>query len=157
MKIVWFCSFDPVILDDSLFIFNKKTKIVSPWITYHIDLFKNKPEVELHIVSFYPHLKKSIEIKHEGIYFHFISQKLPFFNRGTPHIFRYYSCYFLEKFKAKRIINKINPDIIDCHGTDQDFSAIALSIKKPTIITLSTFVQDLILYLNNSQNKRRAM
>lgn len=145
IKIVWICSLNPSEIVHSSNYFNqKKTVILSPWIDLSIDYFKQRKYIELHIISIDKNLKRDIIFEDNNIIYHFFANQIPILKKPMPFFFNFFIDFYFIKQKIKKAIKNINPDIVDCHGTDQLFSAIINSIKIPTIITLSCFIMDFI-------------
>jgi glycosyltransferase involved in cell wall biosynthesis len=135
LKVVWICiSSNPEIR--GLLPLSKKIKYgdLAPWITNLAKGFEEREDVELHIIS--PHiglmeLQYSFEIR--GIHYHYFKQDLPFINKGWPGYFPVdrWTNFFRNRILVRCIIKKINPDIVNLHGAENDFYSItALDIKK---------------------------
>lgn len=132
---------------------------LSPWIQERLNLFKNKKEVELHVVS--PNYSKNtnVEIKRDGIFFHFYHYAPSFLSTLLVPVIRFRlhhdepykiaerAANTITKFRTVRssvtsVINKINPDIIHVFGTENpDYSAgvIPLMDKYPILISIQGY------------------
>lgn len=95
-------------------------KILSPWLSSFIDELKKISDIELSIVSVYSTLKMDVVFREDGVSYFLLSQKMPFFNRGFPFIFKKLTKYRLLRRKVKKIIESIQPDIIHLHGSETD-------------------------------------
>lgn len=159
LKIVWLCHFSNKKVRDKLslntnYFSNKILKFLgknkpkqyndfAPWITKLISEFEKFQNIELHVIA--PHygmqnFNREFEIN--GIFYHFYKPELPFHIQGIINsIFKLNSSkYRLNRFFVKKIIKKINPDIINLIGAENPYYSITtLDIKnKPVFVTAQT-------------------
>lgn len=132
---------------------------LSPWIQERINLFKDKDDIELHIVSPNYTSNKTIEEQKDGIYFHFYHYApsllslfcYPFVRLMLKHdepykiserIANTITKFGVVKKCAGRIIDSINPDILHVFGTEMpDSSAGAVTVlrKYPVVISIQGY------------------
>lgn len=118
---------------------------LSPWIFDFISIFKKYDGIELHIVSPHTWIPTKKEFVKENIYYHFFNPGIPMIGIPWPkHIpIDRKSGYFLNKIAIKKIIKKINPDIINLFGAEISYysSSIFQFISKyPIIVTIQGFI-----------------
>jgi len=144
LKIVWLCHFSNQEIQDIL---NPRKRIgeMAPWITALSRLFEGNEEIELHIVSPYEYINGYKQFSNRGIHYHFFNAHIPFWGRHWPGIFKfdYWSDFTFSKLKVKRIINKIDPDIVHLHGAENAYyssSILQFKYKYPVLITVQGFI-----------------
>jgi glycosyltransferase involved in cell wall biosynthesis len=154
IKVVWICHFSNTEIREKLPL-SKKGKNISDfalWITNMIIEFKKFEDIELHIISPHRGLKQySYSFEKDGICYYFYKDDMPFFHRNWPSYFQIniWTNYFISKLIVRRIIKKINPDIINLHGAENPYySSTALNLKGiPILITIQG------IYSNPERNK----
>lgn len=132
---------------------------LSPWIQERINLFKNKEDIELHIVAPNYTSNKNVECTKDNIHFHFyhyapnILSKLfvlpvkLILKHEEPHKIAERCANTITEFRTvtksvETIVNRIHPDLIHVFGTefpDSSAGAISLVNKYPTIITIQGY------------------
>ena len=133
---------------------------LSPWIQETLNCFKNKGDVELHVVAPNYASNMNLNCEKDGIHFHFYHyspswlSKLaaPVIKRTVNHSETYKIAERLANtltgFKtpaksAAAIIKEINPDLIHLYGSENpDYAAPAIELMKayPVILTLQGYV-----------------
>lgn len=118
------------------------------WITNGIHEFENIDEVELHIVSPYPYLKrKTQEFEANGVYYHFFRSEDQSF---IPFVYKQLFCPTVYPYKGNsrtisKIIRSINPEIVHLFGTENPIYSngmLQLPDKIVTIAQLQTLLSD---------------
>ncbi len=164
IRVVWLCHFSNAFIREHLelqynrilgFVKKLANKPISTdvpefanWITNGISEFERIEDVELHIVSPYPHLKTRLqEFTVNGIYYHF-------FKNEEDSLRVYFQRRFLGKsvFKYRRnskticsIISKIRPEIVHLFGAENpEYATSVLNVPKSiiTIAQLQTLMSD---------------
>jgi glycosyltransferase involved in cell wall biosynthesis len=159
IKVAWICHFSNKEIRDMLPISKKKLlkgikslfgrevnhnyNDFAPWVTNLIKEFENFNAVELHIVAPFTGLKKFIfEYENKGVFYHFFKPDLPIIHAELPDKFHWGGKpqFFQNKFFVEKLINKINPDIINLIGTENPYySSTILNIKnKPIYVSAQT-------------------
>ena len=117
------------------------------WITNGIDEFEKFNNIELHVISFLPYLKrKYVNFIHNGVYYHlYRNQIYDLDEKIISQIKRRTRSYGFNRNKKriKRIIESIKPDIIHLIGAEIPSYAGVLcniSLKCPKIVQLQTLV-----------------
>lgn len=164
MKVVWLCHFsnsfvhDRLVLGDNWLnmvlrrVFNKPLNTqmseMAIWITNGIAEMENKGEIELHVISPYPHLKYVVqEFTENGVHYHF------FRDRKNDRIYSIFNRFFpVSKYEHKRnrhiikkLINSIRPDVVHLFGAENPYYAVGILCDYNHVITiaqLQTLVND---------------
>ena len=164
MKICWLCAYS---LDyfkhflnpkdyNPIFKFHPAT-----WLRY-LDLeLQKKEDVELHIITITRAVTKDIVIKDKSTTYHFLKAFQPPLPKIFLKLFFYLELVTSNRFfysipKIRRLVYKINPDIINIHGTENNYALAVLGLKIPTLITMQGVV-NIIIKKINTINYRRAL
>jgi glycosyltransferase involved in cell wall biosynthesis len=144
LKVVWLCQF---INSDFIQKFGKHRNYreVAPWINNLIRLFENKRDIELHIVAPNFFNRKEICFKENEIIYHLYPPRklLP------ARIWRIFKIpeitnFITIKLKVKKIIYKINPNIIHLYGGENPYYSSAvipfLKNSNKVLITIQGFI-----------------
>jgi glycosyltransferase involved in cell wall biosynthesis len=159
IKVVWICHFANSEINKELGI-KKNIKEFAPWISSSIELIKNRSDLELHIVAPYPWLTSTKEFIKEEVHYHLINAGIPLWGRNWPGIFKWdYKTNFKSlRKKISRIVNRINPDIVNLIGAENAYysaSILDLKDKYPTVVTIQGFVHlENITNINKQVQKR---
>jgi glycosyltransferase involved in cell wall biosynthesis len=81
----------------------------------------------------------------DHITYHFIKDNFPFSNKGYPTYLplNKITWYYRLRRKVNRVIEKINPDIIHSHGTEDAYSYIGVNYSVPSIVSIQGIVSEL--------------
>ena len=143
---------------------------LQPWIQETINLFKNKTDVELHVVA--PNFASNTDVEaiKDGIHFHFFNYaprwlcacvyplvKL-FIKHDEPHkvaerTVNLFTDFALPKKKIPAIINKIQPDLIHLYGSENPDYAVGVLPFLNTNIPVLLSVQGYAYLLKKSNNR----
>ena len=142
---------------------------LQPWIQETINLFKNKTDVELHVVSPNFASNTDVEVLKDDIHFHFFNYAPRFLcaciypivrlfvKHDEPHkvaerTVNLFTDFALPKKKIPAIINKIQPDLIHLYGSENpDYSVGILPFLDSNIPVLLS-VQGYAYLLKKSTN-----
>lgn len=160
LKVVWICHFSNSEIRAKLGI-KKDIQETAPWVSSSINLFKNRSDINLYIISPYSGLKKDKEFVLDGINYKFLNTGMPILGRNWPSFFRW---DYLSNFKSTRIkivrkVKEINPDIVNLIGAENAYySTSILDIKDdyPTVITIQGFIHLSQKLLKNKQIIKRS-
>lgn len=137
-KIIWICSFANKEIQK--IIGNDKTFFASPWITELIELFRNKEDIELTIISpnYYSNDYKFFKLDN-------IEVHLTKYRRGFIPIRAYNLTlnYRTSTNAILKVIDTIKPNLIHLHGSENAFysaSIIPLLNKYPVLVTIQGFI-----------------
>ncbi len=150
MRILWLSPLFNVhreIRDRIEFIDGEFPKIVGPWLPIMVNILKKKSEIELHIICSYKTIKKDLTITDGNVTYYFINQKVPLLNLSYPHLFKYFSKYYVFRRKVQKIVRDVKPEIINLHGTEHDLSIAINDFDIPKIVTIQGLIHS--VYENN--------
>ena len=141
IKVLWLCPYPINVFPGSIITVNKNKKIhPASWIYNLSNELSKSSEIELHIITESKAVYKNHMFKNEGIYFNILKSPylIPIINKSIPSFFRIHliTNYWFSKIKILKYINRINPDIIHSHGTEAQYSLIALKSKYETVISI---------------------
>ena len=160
IKVVWLCHFSNSNVHDRLELgdyglkrvlrglsrkpLNTSVPDYAVWITNGIQELEKMDDVELHVVSPYPHLKYKLEeFQDRGVYYHF-------FHNEDEGLLNYFLCRKQTKYRKNRktistLIRRINPEIVHVFGLENPhYSLGLLDVPNhiPTIAQLQTLLND---------------
>jgi len=149
LKIVWLCHF---VNQEMKEYFNAPlVNEMAPWISKLINLFRNRTEVELHIVA--PNIFNNTDCSFtkDAINYHFYKRiPIPDNNKYVRKIhtilqIEQITNFIWIKHKIANCIKKIDPDIIHLHGAENPYYSagiLPLFDKYPTLITIQGFIRN---------------
>lgn len=150
MKIVWLCHFNNSFVSNKLGL--KDTVEFAPWISRFIEIFESKNQLDIEIVSPNRHITSLKTFACGNIKYHFFPFTLPFIPNYLSNFIHYKTNFIIIKFIIKRIITRINPDLIHVFGTENAYftsSILQLKYKFPVFIS----VQGFAYYLQSNDYK----
>lgn len=132
---------------------------LSPWIQEILNMFKNKHDVELHVVAPNYSANRDVNVEKDAIHYHFYKYSPPLFAHiikpFSSRVFKHDEPYKIaERFanivtsyrypmhRIPRIINEIKPDLIHLHGSenpDYGVGVIPLLDQYPVFLTVQGF------------------
>ena len=145
IKVVWLCHFSNSFVHEKLELrYDPLIKMIrklarksvslevpefAKWITNGINEFEKFDNVELHIVSPYPHLKARIqEFIERGIHYHFFQNQDDSFGQYMyKTLVRPKNCQYSKNCKLiSKIVNTIHPDIVHLFGAENPHYALGV-------------------------------
>tara|TARA_R110002124_G_C8974716_1_gene515924 strand:+ start:82223 stop:83443 length:1221 start_codon:yes stop_codon:yes gene_type:complete len=137
-KIVWICHFANE--EIRLKVNGKDNIFVAPWISDLIELFRNKEDIELSIISpnYFTNTNESFKLGKIQVYL--FKYRLSFF---PPKAYNLSINYKFSTSSILKIVDDIKPDIIHLHGSENPHyatSVISLIDNYPVLVTLQGFV-----------------
>jgi glycosyltransferase involved in cell wall biosynthesis len=155
MRIAWICGINPYHFKELLNLKNEDIYQHSAmtWIHTLINEFRTDYSVELHVISSSYLVKRDIHFIEGNVNYYLLKRDLPFF----PFPKRIYSLvpfclklrYKYFRIKVKKIINQIKPDIINSHGTENEYSLPIFDVKVPFIVEIQGYINDIIRQNSN--------
>lgn len=143
-KIVWLTGFSSDLLQKNLKL-NKEIRTFAPWIPNSINAYYCDYNYEIHVITAHYYIGRSYYFKDENIHYHVVNQGIPFFGFGWAKLFPFdkISKFKNIRFSVKKIIRKINPDIIHVWGAEIPIASVTLDLtneeRKKTIVSLQGF------------------
>ena len=156
LKVVWLCHFSNFFVHKQLDLGYNWLKTIlgtvlrrphdtnvpefARWITNGIREFERIPEIELHIISPYPHLKNfTQEFSANGIHYHFFrNEDEAISSILVKKLFhpRFYP-YRNNRRRISRLIHNIEPDIVHLIGAENPYYCLGLLDVPKSIITIA--------------------
>lgn len=153
LRVVWVCHF----MNDFI---KKKLKLpqqmqeYAPWITLGLNEIRSRTDVELHVIAPFYGISASRTFSEDNIHYYCLRIGVPFRNTNWPSVFRFdqWTNYYFFNVRVKKIVDKINPDIINLHGAENAYySSSVLKLKKyPVLVTIQGFLS--LNIFNNDSN-----
>lgn len=143
-KIVWLCHFTNEEVQKRIRPF-KKINEIAPWIPSSIKILENNDNFELFVITPHEYIRGIKKYSKNGINYYFYNAHMPFIGRHWPGFFKwdYISNFRKNKKTVRKIVRKINPDIIHLQGAENAYysSTVLQFIKQyPIILTVQGFI-----------------
>ena len=161
LKIVWLCHFSNQEMKEY---FNVTTEPeFAPWINLLIQLFKERKDIEIHIIAPNVFNNKDCNFEKNGIHYYFYKiNPLPINNRYLNRIYTILKIdintnYIWIKNKIGKNIHKINPDLIHLNGAENPYYSagiLPLIDKYPTLVTIQGFIRNEETNINSNIKNR---
>ncbi len=139
MKIAWLCPYPVPSLGDLLeWKIRREGFHPCSWIMNLSKALVRIPEVELHLLTLNPWISRTQVVEKDGMTIHVIKNGVPFLHKGWPGKlpFDTASGYFLESWKLRAELNRIQPDIVHAHGTEREYALAAMHSGYPYLISI---------------------
>jgi len=137
MKVVWICHyFNKEILSR---FDNLRYKEMAPWMNELANLFADVKDIELHIVMPNSLTRKDEIWGKSNVNYYLYKFGFPFQQQQKYNL----NVFMCSKRKVRRIVDKIKPDIIHLHGTENAYySAMVIPLLKryPVLVTIQGFI-----------------
>lgn len=139
MRVVWLCCVANEEIAHLLGVDSKR--IVSPWMTDFINIFRDKTDVELHLITpnYFTNKNRKIKINNINIYLY---KYKPDFLPERAHNFSYN--YNFVKKRVGGLVEKIKPDLIHLFGSENPICSsgvIPLLNNYPILVSIQGFVK----------------
>lgn len=146
MKIAWLAPYQINLLAQELTTNRNIRGHAASWIVNLSNELAKQNDIELHIITHTVAVPYSQEIKKNNITFHIIRYCFPFTkNKGFPP---YMPLDKLTRYRgfiknALRILEKIQPDIIHAHGTEDAYALTAYKSGLPSLISIQGIIAEI--------------
>jgi glycosyltransferase involved in cell wall biosynthesis len=155
MRIAWICGINPYHFREVLKIKNEDLLQHSAmtWIHTLINEFKKFDSIELYIISSSYLVKNDVHFTDDNIKYYILKRNLPFLflpkriYNLMPFFLKLRYNYFRRK--VLQIINQIKPDIINSHGTENEYSLPIFDLKIPFIVEIQGYINEIIIHNSN--------
>jgi len=143
-KIVIICHFTNEEIQSKLQLW-KKSNEFAPWIPNFLKGLMKYDDLEIHVVSPHNYLKKDTNFTDNKITYHFLTSGVPIINLAWPSFFpinAYFNYFFFRK-KVNRLVESLNPDLINLIGAENAYyssSILEFKSKFPVLITIQGFI-----------------
>jgi glycosyltransferase involved in cell wall biosynthesis len=143
-KVVWLCHFSNALVQSKLKV-RRNISEFAPWIAASIKQLEFSENIELHIISPHEYISGVRKFNINNVNYYFYNPFIPIWGRHWPDIFRfdYWSNFYFSKRITKRLVDKIQPDIIHLHGAENAYysSTVFQFIERyPVILTIQGFI-----------------
>lgn len=143
LKIAWVCPLEFTRFSDKLRFHGQPTPVISPWLTLLTHIFeKHTDEVELHVISAPPRLAADASITERGIQYHFIAFPIPLVRKKIPFIVKKLTRYAPARDKVKKLLRKLQPDLVEFHGAEHDLAWAFFDAREPKMLNPQFFVNN---------------
>lgn len=146
MKIAWLCPYPAPELG-GLLEWNACRPANHPcsWIINLQRELVKLPEVELHLFTLNPGVKRTQCVEQGGAFIHVIKNGAPFLHKGWPS---YMPLDVLSGFAQdicllKRELKKIKPDVVHAHGTENAYALASAAMKYPFMISMQGIIAEI--------------
>jgi glycosyltransferase involved in cell wall biosynthesis len=138
LRVAWFCQYDIHCLAPHLPIVPPYRYHASSWIVSLAREMTHSSNVELHIITLSPHIRKSTSIVNDNIHFHVLKTGIPLCPRPFPNWLplNVLTCFVRERSLLNRKVRQINPDIIHAHGTEYAYALAACRARFPFLVSI---------------------
>jgi glycosyltransferase involved in cell wall biosynthesis len=159
LKVVWLCPLNLNLFRDRIKIrgSNLVNKHPATWITTLIEEFRQRPGVDLTVIAASAKITRDYQFTEAGVHYHILARGIPFTGKGYPGYcnLEQYTHYWFLRRKVRRIVNRIQPSIINLHGTEHELSAVVNHLGFPVVIEIQGFINSVIKYRNTRYNRNR--
>lgn len=149
LRVVWICDVDSDLIPEYLNVNVPEKKGAGPFNSAFIEIFEEHCDlVELHIISGYRQLSKSVRFMRRGVSYSILSLHRPFIK--YYELLEYITRSLLTKVKFYLEVRKINPDVITIFGTETSRSHVMnwLRDRYPVMLIIQGFLH---LYRNHNE------
>lgn len=139
MRIVWLCHFANKEVAEKLGILTQP--MLAPWMNDFIELFRNKDDVEIIIVSPNYYADEEIDFFVDNIHIYLFKYKLKYLPKVAYNLTFNYG---ISRSSIKNIISRIKPDIIHLFGSENPHYSsgfLDLYTQYPILVSIQGFVQ----------------
>lgn len=150
MKVVWLCPYSLQYINDKLDVKVDSSKFhPATWLYYLNDEINKHHEIDLHIITLTSYVDKDYTLKENNTTYHIIKHRTPHFGKFVYQLYEHFSEKYnrpLLKNKVIRLINKINPDLVNLHGTEHYYSIYVNKLKIPVLVWIQGVVNFVVKY-----------
>lgn len=148
MKIVWLSPYPlDVLIPFGLKVTRPVAGHACSWIMNWARSLATLDEVDLHIITYGSRITKSQTIEFSGYTVHIIKDAIWFTDRGWAGLKNIDAVTKFKFLKKKFIskIEKIKPDIVHAHGTEDVFSLAAVDSRYPCVISIQGIIEEYLV------------
>lgn len=153
IKILWLCNYSLSSLNHRLNLdINFSTKHPVTWLYYLSGELAKNDQVELHIITLSNYIDKDYHIIENNIHFHIMCEKpsvLPTIGYKVISKLGIIKNHRLWKQKVLSLVEHINPDIINIHGTEGNLQTISNELDFPMVIWMQGLMNRVIKTQSN--------
>jgi glycosyltransferase involved in cell wall biosynthesis len=143
LRIIWICSFMNRTIHEKLGLYGNVYER-APWISLGIEEIKKREDIELYVIAPFNQILKNCRFSDRNIHYYCIKAGVPFTRRNWPVMFSFnvWSNFYFFNLQVRKIVKKINPDLINLHGAENAFysSSVLHLHNYPILITIQGFI-----------------
>ncbi len=123
------------------------------WIVNWARALAQRPDIDLHVVTYSSRVRRSQQVVFEGYTVHVIRDAIPFTDRGWAALWDMdaASHFWLRRKKLTNCLQSINPDIVHGHGTENAYGLTAVTSGYPSVVSIQGIISD---YLRTNPCRR---
>jgi glycosyltransferase involved in cell wall biosynthesis len=142
MRIAWLGGYPIELLRPELAIERRSQGHPASWIVNLAKALSKTEDVDLHMITVSSGVRESQTITKDGITFHVLRHTFPFTMRGIPEYMPIdvLTRYAFLRREIRKVILKLQPDLINVHGTEYGYGLAALEINVPTVVSIQGIV-----------------
>lgn len=162
LKIVWTCPYSLKYLINKyeIQLIEKKQLYPATWLYFLQKELQNHKDLDLHIITISKYINKEYILHENNVTYYILKAIQPPLSKVLKKIFFGFELYFFHLFfftekKMIKYVNKIDPDIINPHGTENNYAIILNKLKNkyPSVI----FMQGVINLVEKGKKSLRAL
>ena len=160
MKIIILCHFSNVEIN-KLLALRKGYDELAPWIPNLLRGFENRTDTEVFVISPHFYLERLTFFKLRNINYYFIPVGIPILHTPYPYglPIDVLTNYLLFRLRVRKIVEKIQPDVINLIGAENAYyasSILQFKDKYPVVVTIQGFISELKINFFSVRNKHRS-
>ncbi len=146
LRVAWLAFYPVHLLHSDLdIVTTHKSGHPCSWIVNLAQSLGGRSEVDLHILTLCPWVRKDVTVRRPGGYYlHVIKSGVPFINKGYPAYFplNALSAYILERRRLCRALSEIRPDVVHAHGTEYAYGLAAMDAAYPWVVSIQGIITE---------------
>jgi glycosyltransferase involved in cell wall biosynthesis len=143
IRVAWLAPYPVTRLQPELTIV-RQPRLEHPvsWIGNLADALATRDDIDLHIVAASAAVSANQTVRRNGIEFSVVRHAVPFTCRGFSRHLRLdlWSRYAYLRWQLRRVVQRLQPDVIHVHGTEYGYGLAALDTGVPTIVSIQGIV-----------------
>jgi glycosyltransferase involved in cell wall biosynthesis len=143
IRIAWLGPYPTKLLQPELTIARSpKGEHAASWIVNLANALTKREDVDLQMITASAGIRENQTVTKDGITFHVIRHTFPFTIRGFPEYMRLDALtrYASLRRQIRKVILKLQPDLIHVHGTEYGYGLAALETNVPIIVSIQGIV-----------------
>ncbi|HOU01722.1 MAG TPA: glycosyltransferase family 4 protein [Bacteroidales bacterium] len=148
IKVAWLAPFPIGTLEKVVFSRRGAFHSTGTWLKILAEELAKRNEIELNIICEAGNIEASQSFTEGNLRYHLIKNTVPFLRRGYPHYFPVNEIfnYLPNSIRIEKILDKIKPDIVHAHGTENSYAIAAIRSNYPSVISIQGVLQEIIKY-----------
>jgi len=146
MRIAWLAPYPTRFLQPELTIARSpRGEHAASWIVNLATALTKKEDIDLQMIVASAGIRENQTVTKDGTTYHVIRHTFPLTIRGFPEYMRLdvLTRYASLRRQVRKVIRKLQPDLIHVHGTEYGYGLAALDTNVPTIVSVQGVVNHL--------------